>query len=227
MPMPNYQIQNVPQMQRKPGALEIAGDVVKNKAITTGLEMAFPGSGFASEVVKEAVPMMFQQGGRAPLGGGQSKEGLMQARQLGALSQKEFLEAMKHAGYLEKGGDVKGKKSIWDRVGDAAKFAWGTGRAGEKTKQALKGARKVAGDTDLGSVAASFFAQGGYSNKPMYQRMGGMTPGPLGMSDMLAAGKDKAVSKVTYKKKGGDIEDQVEIAYHDPNKPKAPLGGSK
>ena len=44
----------------------------------------------------------------------------------------------------------------------------------------------------------------------------GMTPGPLGMSDMLAAGKGKDVSKVTYKKKGGEVEDVVEIAYHAP-----------
>ena len=47
-----------------------------------------------------------------------------------------------------------------------------------------------------------------------------MTPGPLGMSDMLAAGKGKDVSKVTYVKKGGDIEDKVEIAYHAPLAPK-------
>ena len=46
--------------------------------------------------------------------------------------------------------------------------------------------------------------------------MGGMTPGPLGMSDMLAAGKGKDVAKVVYKKKGGDIEDTVEIGYYAP-----------
>ena len=44
----------------------------------------------------------------------------------------------------------------------------------------------------------------------------GMTPGPLGMSDMLAAGKGKDISKVTYKKTGGKVTQQVDIAYHAP-----------
>ena len=56
--------------------------------------------------------------------------------------------------------------------------------------------------------------------KPMYKEMGGMTPGPLGMTDMLAAGKGKDVSKVTYKKTGGDITDTMEISYHAPLAPK-------
>lgn len=51
----------------------------------------------------------------------------------------------------------------------------------------------------------------------------GMTPGPLGMSDMLAAGKGKDVSKVTYKKKGGKMEEQVDIAYHAPLAPKGDM----
>ena len=49
----------------------------------------------------------------------------------------------------------------------------------------------------------------------------GMTPGPLGMSDMLAAGKGKDVSKVTYKKTGGKVSNQVEISYHAPLAPKS------
>ena len=56
--------------------------------------------------------------------------------------------------------------------------------------------------------------------KPMYREMGGMTKGPLGMTDMLAAGKGKDVSKVTYKKTGGDITDTMEISYHAPLAPK-------
>ena len=44
----------------------------------------------------------------------------------------------------------------------------------------------------------------------------GMTPGPLGMKDMLAAGKGKDISKVTYKKTGGKVSQQVDIAYHAP-----------
>ena len=39
-----------------------------------------------------------------PLGGGQTKEGLMEARRLGALTQEEFLKAMKHGNYLNMGG---------------------------------------------------------------------------------------------------------------------------
>ena len=50
----------------------------------------------------------------------------------------------------------------------------------------------------------------------MYQNMGGLTPGPLGMSDMLQAGKGKDVSKVSYKKTGGDVTDVMEISYHAP-----------
>ena len=41
-----------------------------------------------------------------PIGGGQTKQGLMEARQLGALTQAEFLKAMAHAGYKAGGGKV-------------------------------------------------------------------------------------------------------------------------
>ena len=218
--MPNYQIQGTPNLlqQQRQGPLGALTDFAKSKALSAGLEAAFPGGGLVKEGAEAVLPSFFQQGGRAPLGGGQSKEGLMQARQLGALSQEEFLAAMKHAGYLEKGGEAK--PSIWSKI-------WKNDNLKSPDKDKFraqhlksKGSKPVTSEGDVGSVIASllsagFFQKGGQV-MPSYEKMGGMTPGPLGMSDMLAAGKDKSISKVTYKKKGGDIEDQVEIAYHAP-----------
>ena len=58
------------------------------------------------QVQRAMLPMAAQayrnMGG--PLGGGQTKEGLMEARRLGALTQEEFLKAMKHGNYLNAGG---------------------------------------------------------------------------------------------------------------------------
>ena len=48
--------------------------------------------------------------GSAPLGGGQTKDALLQARQVGALTQEEFLKAMAHGGHLNFGGSVAGVK---------------------------------------------------------------------------------------------------------------------
>ena len=118
MPMPDYRIRGVPQLQQQQGPLGALGEFAKGEALSRGLDAAFPGAGLAKDAATAVLP--------------------------------------------------------------------------------------------------SFFYGGGGVMKPMYQRMGGMTPGPLGMSDMLAAGKGKDVSKVLYKKKGGDIEDQVEISYHAP-----------
>ena len=47
---------------------------------------------------------------RAPLGGGQTKKALEDARRIGALTQEEFLKAMAHGGYLNFGGKVSGVK---------------------------------------------------------------------------------------------------------------------
>ena len=44
----------------------------------------------------------------------------------------------------------------------------------------------------------------------------GYTPGPLGMKDMVQMGKGSDVSKVKYKKQGGEVTDEVEISYHNP-----------
>jgi len=241
MPMPDYTIRSAPPLAaKKPGVGELAMDFAKSKALTAGLEAAFPGSGFAKEA-GEAILPAFLAGGGAPLGGGQSKEGLMQARQLGALTQEEFLQAMKHAGYLEKGGEAK---PWWKK---AAEYAWGTGREGEKarkfmqeskhkdeggeikpwwagTKAALEESKKKprgeklkkkkgTGYLDAASVVTSLFRETGGP-------IPGMSPGPLGMKDMLSAGKGKDVSKVKYKRTGGKASSEVEIGYHAPLAPK-------
>ena len=219
MTTPRYQIQGAPNLigQQRPGALGLAADFAKSKALSAGLEAAFPGGGLAKEGAEAILPAFFQQGGRAPLGGGQSKEGLMQARQLGALSQQEFLEAMKHAGYLNEGGKVP----WWQKVlGDPEKNAAIKAQREAAKQHIKKNAQEKGAGVDPGAIIGSLlnagFFQTGGQVMPSYQRMGGITSGPLGMTDMLAAGKDKDISKVTYKKKGGDVEDTMEIAYHAP-----------
>lgn len=159
--MPDYRIQGVPQLQQKQGPLGALTDFAKGKALSAGLEAAFPGSSLVKEGAEAVLPTL-----------------------------------------LEKGGEVKKKTPWWKK---AAQRIWGDEK-GKRSKAFLSGE---------GSAFTDYKAGGGYV-KPAYERMGGMTPGPLGMSDMLMAGKGKDVSKVSYKKKGGDIEDTVEIAYHAP-----------
>ena len=218
MPTPRYQIQGAPNLlqQQGQGPLGALTDFAKSKALSAGLEAAFPGGGLVKEGAEAVLPSFFNQGGRAPLGGGQSKEGLMQARQMGALTQEEFLKAMQHAGYLNEGGQVPWWKKVWKN--DALKSDSGDKYRVEHLKNKKK--QPPVSKGDVGSVIGSLLSAGFFKNggqvMPAYQRMGGMTPGPLGMSDMLAAGKDKDISKVVYKKKGGDIEDTVEIGYHAP-----------
>ena len=99
---------------------------------------------------------------------------------------------------FDKGGEVpSGKKnSIWDTIKDAAGYAW-------KNENKLHD-----------SYAAKL------NKKPQYKAIGGMTSGPLGMSDALAAGKDKDISKVKIKKNKGDMSEEVEFNYHAPLAPK-------
>ena len=204
MKAPDYTIRGPRQLPQQQGPLGALMDFGKSKALSYGLDAAFPGAGIAREAAGAVAPTFFEEGGKVPwwkqaaryawgtgregerargamqgdrdpktgsainrqgggpIGGGQTKEGLMQARQMGALTQDEFLKAMSHAGYL--------KSSM--------------------------------------------------GQKPTYKEMGGMTPGPLGMTDMLAAGKGKDVSKVKYKKTGGQVSDEMEISYHAPLAPK-------
>ena len=178
MPMPNYKIQGVPQLQQQQGPLGALGDFAKSKALSAGLEAAFPGSGIVKEGAEAVLPAFFEDGGKVPW---------------------------------------------WKAI---AKKAWKNDalRADDKDKYRVKPLKNKPANkgegVDPSSVVSSLlsagFFQGGGNVKPAYQRMGGMTPGPLGMSDMLAAGKGKDVAKVVYKKKGGDIEDTVEIGYHAP-----------
>ena len=93
---------------------------------------------------------------------------------------------------FEEGGSVGGKKSsIWDSVKKAAKHAWkNDNRPGDRWAEK--------------------------NQKPQYKAIGGMTKGPLGMTDMLAAGKDKDISKVKMKKTKGDMSEEMEYSYHPP-----------
>ena len=168
MPMPNYKIQGVPQLQQQQGPLGALTEFAKGEALSRGLDAAFPGAGLAKDAATAVAGSYFDEGGKVPW---------------------------------------------W-------KKAWKNDGAKKKQEAAKKRFENKGEGVDKGSIIASLlsagFFQGGGSVKPMYQRMGGMTPGPLGMSDMLAAGKGKDISKVVYKKKGGDIEDTVEIGYHAP-----------
>ena len=91
---------------------------------------------------------------------------------------------------FNKGGDVP-SNSIWDSVKKAASYAWkNDNKPGDRWAEKNK--------------------------KPQYKAIGGMTPGPLGMSDMMVAGKDKSISKVKLKKAKGDMSEEMEYSYHPP-----------
>ena len=93
---------------------------------------------------------------------------------------------------FDKGGEVP-SKSIWDSVKKAASYAWkNDNKPGDSYAHKLN------------------------NSKPKYKAIGGMTEGPLGMSDMLAAGKGKDVSKVKMKKNNGEHTEEVELNYHAP-----------
>ena len=93
---------------------------------------------------------------------------------------------------FDKGGEVPSKKKgIWDSIKGAAKHAWkNDNRPGDRWAE--------------------------NNQKPQYKEIGGMTKGPLGMSDMLAAGKNKDISKVKLKKTKGDLSEEMEYSYHPP-----------
>ena len=94
---------------------------------------------------------------------------------------------------FNQGGNVPG---WWDKaksaVSKAASHAW-------KNDNLKKGEGRWSGAT-----------------KPQYKEIGGLTKGPLGMSDLAMAGKDKAISKVKMKKSKGDMSEEVEYNYHPP-----------
>ena len=115
--------------------------------------------------------------------------------------QWDFRGQNKHPGgydpinYKDTGGKATGKKkSIWGKIAD-----------------------KVSSDFDR---RKQLFGKG-KPYKPKYKSIGGMTPGPLGFSDMIIAGKGKDVSSVKIKKNMGDMGEEVELNYHPPLKPKS------
>ena len=62
------------------------------------------GTRAGQQQVQRALLPYMNKGG--PIGGGQTKAGLEEARRLGALTQAEFLKAMAHGGYMKGGGKV-------------------------------------------------------------------------------------------------------------------------
>ena len=94
--------------------------------------------------------------------------------------------------FFKGGGPVK--TSIWDKI-----------------------TNKIAGDFDKRS---EMFGKKPKQQMPKYRAIGGMTPGPLGLPDMVVAGKDKNISAVKMKKAMGDMSEEVEVNYHPPLAPK-------
>ena len=100
--------------------------------------------------------------------------------------------------FFEGGGNVgKKKKSIWGKISDKVKSDF---------------ARR-----------SQLFGKG-KPYKPKYKAIGGMTPGPLGLPDMVIAGKGKDISAVKIKKAMGDQSEEVELNYHPPLAPKPSTG---
>ena len=91
--------------------------------------------------------------------------------------------------FFDEGGKAKKKKSIWGQISD-----------------------KVSSDF---ARRKQLFGKG-KPYQPKYRNIGGMTPGPLGFSDMIIAGKGKDVSSVKIKKNMGDMGEEVELNYHPP-----------
>ncbi len=114
----------------------------------------------------------------------------------GSKSEDSWNAGIKGTWKFNKGGEVPSEKgSIWDKVKSAASYAWKN-----DNKPGDRWAEK--------------------NTKPQYKAIGGMTSGPLGMSDALAAGKNKDISKVKIKKNKGDMSEEVEFNYHAPLAPK-------
>ena len=93
------------------------------------------------------------------------------------------------SGLFKNGGKAKKSQSIWGQISD-------------KVKSDFARRKQLFGK--------------GQQYKPKYRNIGGMTPGPLGFSDMIIAGKGKDVSSVKIKKSMGDMGEEVELNYHPP-----------
>ena len=81
---------------------------------------------------------------------------------------------------------------------------------------------KIAGDFSKRSQSYSVIKP--KQQMPKYRAIGGMTPGPLGLPDMVVAGKGKDISAVKMKKTMGDMAEEVELNYHPPLAPKPAKG---
>ena len=100
--------------------------------------------------------------------------------------------------FFEGGGKVNKKQSVWDKI-----------------------TNKIAGDFNKRS---QLFGNKKQKQMPKYKAIGGMTPGPLGLPDMVVAGKGKDISAVKMKKSMGDMSEEVELNYHPPLAPKENKG---
>ena len=123
-----------------------------------------------------------------PLGGGQTKEGLKEARRLGALTQKEYLEAMRHGNYLNEGGGIHIKPE------NKGKFTAKAKAAGMGVQEY---ARKVLADksADPATRKQANFAR----NAAAWHKEDGGMIGPL--------------AKTVHKQKDGT---SYEMNYHNP-----------
>ena len=226
--------------ERMPGE-RITTDIQRGRKPATNPLQPYLDAGISPEQAemlmanKVPPPRPMNRGG--PIGGGQTKEGLKEARALGALTREEYLKAMSHAGYKNRGGPIymnEGGKVPWWK--SALAHAWendGMMKRAEQQRrktQDTQANKKALSEGDigsfLGSAAKMFFNKGGgvSPSAGMEGPIAGMTPGPLGMSDLIAAGKDKDIAKVSYKKTGGKVSQQVDIAYHNPLQPKPSSG---
>ena len=233
MKPPNYQIKNVPQMQQQTGPLGLLGDFAKKKGMNYAINAALPGGGIAAEAAGTVLPSLFNEGGKAESNWdkmmrqwaelkaateeakvGESMERIGDALQ--TRSGQQQVERAMLPYILNEGGGIHIKKGNEGKFTAKAKAAgMGVQEYARKVLASDSASPETKKQANFARNAAKWHNMGGQI-KPMYQKMGGMTPGPLGMTDMLAAGKGKDVSKVTYKKKGGEIEDVMEISYHAP-----------
>ena len=60
MPMPDYTIRNAPRLQQQQGPLGALAEFGKSKALSAGLEAAFPGGGLVKEGAEAVLPTLLQ-----------------------------------------------------------------------------------------------------------------------------------------------------------------------
>lgn len=193
-----------------------SGAWISNAIDTLGSKAGWWNNGGRIDADSFGAPAVYREMG-GPLGGGQTKEGLMEARRLGALTQEEFLKAMAHAGYLNEGG------TVWD-------YIWGKGREGEAAKSAMDAKRaehrannaKIAErmrraspyKNDGGRAEADTFgAPDNFHYMPDGRLMAGATH-KAGVAEYKEAGGEVGpLAKTTVKDKDGNMTERM---YHNP-----------